>query len=97
MAAKDHEDPRELHPKVIVEKIEKYVQPCIHYFKHTAEDVLELRFNVPFGAGGQRVFQHRLRELMHEKSPTFVPPGFVEDLRKYDATRRQRLTGRSAI
>jgi DNA sulfur modification protein DndB len=50
---------------------------------------LELRFNVPFGAGGQRVFQHRLREIIHEKSATFVPPGFEEDLRKYDATRRQ--------
>jgi DNA sulfur modification protein DndB len=61
MSAKDHEDPRELHPKVIVEKIEKYVHPCVHYFKDVAEDLLELRFNVPFGAGGQRVFQHRLR------------------------------------
>lgn len=89
MSAKDHEDPRELHPKVIVEKIEKYVQPCIHYFQTIADDVLEQRFNVPFGAGGQRVFQHRLREIIHEKSATFVPPGFEEDLRKYDATRRQ--------
>src|ERR1700722_19214191 len=89
MSAKDHEDPRELHPKVIVEKIETYVQPCIHYFKNVADDALELRFTVPFGAGGQRVFQHRLREIIHEKTPTFVPPGFQEDLRKYDATRRQ--------
>jgi DNA sulfur modification protein DndB len=89
MSAKDHEEPRELHPKVIVEKIEKYVEPCIHYFKTVADDVLEQRFNVPFGAGGQRVFQHRLREIIHEKSATFAPPGFEEDLRKYDATRRQ--------
>jgi DNA sulfur modification protein DndB len=89
MAATDHEDPRELHPKIIVERIEKYAQPSLDYFKNVADVVLEQRFNVPFGAGGQRVFQHRLREVIREKFSAFVPPGFEEDLRKYDATRRQ--------
>lgn len=89
MSTKDHEDPRELHPKVLAERIEKYAQPCLDYFKGAADDALEQRFNVPFGAGGQRVFQHRLREIVHAKFATFVPHGFEEDLRKYDATRRQ--------
>lgn len=89
MSAKDHEDPRELHPKIIVERIEQYVRPCADYFKEAADDVLEQRFNVPFGAGGQRVFQHRLREVVHSKFASFTPPGFEEDLRKYDAARRQ--------
>jgi hypothetical protein len=78
-----------LHPKVIVERVEQYVLPCTDYFKNVNDDALEQRFNVPFGAGGQRVLQHRLREIIHEKFKTFVPPGFEEDLRKYDATRRQ--------
>jgi DNA sulfur modification protein DndB len=89
MASKDHEDPRELHPKVIVERIEQYLQPSLQYFTKVGDDALEQRFTVPFGAGGQRVFQHRLREILHEKFPSFNPPGFEEDLRKYDATRRQ--------
>ena len=89
MSAKDHEDPRELHPKVIVERVEAYLQPCLDYFKNISDEVLDQRFTVPFGAGGQRVFQHRLREIIHDKHTTFVPPGFEEDLRRYDATRRQ--------
>ena len=89
MQAKDHEDPRDLHPKVIVEKIEKFVQPCLDYFKDVADNILEERFSVPFGGGGQRVFQHRLREIINKKFSIFVPPGFEEDVRKYDATRRQ--------
>lgn len=89
MAGQENEDPRELHPKVIVERIEKYAEPCILYFRDAADEALEKRFNVPFGAGGQRVFQHRLREMINEKFARFIPPGFDEDLRKYDAARRQ--------
>lgn len=91
MAAKENEEPRELHPKIIVERVEKYAKPCVDYFKSAADEVLEQRFNVPFGAGGQRVFQHRLREIINEKFSAFVPIGFEEDLRKYDATRRQEV------
>jgi hypothetical protein len=89
MSTREHEDPRGLHPKVIVERIERYLQPCLEYFKSAADEALEKRFNVPFGAGGQRVFQHRLREIIHIEFQAFVPPGFDEDLRKYDSARRQ--------
>lgn len=89
MAAKDHEDPRELHPKILVERVERYAAPCVHYFKTATDEAIEKRFSVPFGAGGPRLFLHRLRELVHEKFATFLPPGFEEDIRRYDADRRQ--------
>jgi hypothetical protein len=94
MSAKDREEPRELHPKVLVEKIERYAEPCIAYFKAAPDDAIEKRFYVPFGAGGQRIFQHRLRELVHEKYSTFVPAGYEEDLRKFDAVRRSEADGK---
>ncbi|MGG5817671.1 DGQHR domain-containing protein [Falsiroseomonas sp. HW251] len=89
MAQKEHEDPRDLHPKVIVERIEKYVEPCVAYFKAASDEELTARFSVPFGSGGPRIFQHRLRELVRSKYPDFSPAGFAEDLRKYDADRRR--------
>ena len=89
MAVKDREEPREIHPKVLIERIERYAEPCMKYFSDAADDAMEQRFYVPFGAGGQRVFQHRLRELVQAKFSTFNPAGFEEDLRKFDADRRQ--------
>lgn len=89
MAHKEHEEPRELHPKIIVERIEKYVDPCVNYFSTASDDELTARFSVPFGSGGPRIFQHRLRELVRSNFPDFAPPGFAEDLRKYDTDRRR--------
>ena len=89
MAQKEHEDPRELHPKIIVERIEKYLEPCISYFKTASDEELAAKFNVPFGSTGQRIFQHRLRELIRAKFGDFCPAGFEDDLRKYDIDRRR--------
>lgn len=94
MSLKEHEEPRELHPKVIAEQIEKYIEPCLIYFRTASAQDLELRFQVPFGAGGPRVFQHRLRELIRAKFPDFNPHGFEDDLRRYDADRRQEADGK---
>jgi DGQHR domain-containing protein len=89
MATKEHEEPRKLHPKIIVEHIERYIEPCCTYFKTATDQELEQRFQVPFGAGGPRAFQHRLRELVHSKFDDFNPPGYEADVRRYDAARRQ--------
>ena len=49
MVTKDHQDPRELHPKISIERVERYAEPCIRYFKTAPDDALEKRFYVPFG------------------------------------------------
>lgn len=89
LANKEHEEPRELHPKIIIERIEKYLAPCTAYFRNALDTDVDHRFQVPFGSGGPRVFQHRLRELVHQTFEDFNPKGFEDDLRKYDARRRQ--------
>jgi hypothetical protein len=94
MSKVEHEEPRELHPKQIVEHVEKYLEPCPRYFKQAGDDDLSARFQVPFGRGGPPMFQHRLRELIHTEYPTFRPEGFENDLRKYDEVRRQRADQR---
>lgn len=79
--------PGPFHPKVLVEKIEEYVRPVATYFESAPDEELEQRFQIPFGSGGPRVFQHRLRELIGSEFCTFDPPGYRDDLRKYDAAR----------
>jgi hypothetical protein len=86
---KEREEPRELHPRVLVERSSKYLAPVLEYFASSSDDELSQRFSVPFGAGGVPLFQHRLRELVRAKVNTFDPPGFDRDLRKYDSARRQ--------
>lgn len=86
---KEREEPRELHPRVLVERVTKTMAPVLDYFSTTSDVELAQRFAVPFGAGGIPLFQHRLRELIRTKSPSFEPAGFARDLRKYDTERRQ--------
>jgi hypothetical protein len=81
------DEPRALHAKVLVEKIAEYAHPAASYFKDASDEDLERRFQIPFGSGGPRVFQHRLRELVGDQFPAFDPPGYRDDLRKYDAVR----------
>jgi DGQHR domain-containing protein len=88
MATKEREEPRELHPTVIVEKLEKYMEPCVRYFISAKDNEIEQRFQVPLGGGGPRVFQHRLRELVRAAFNDFSPPNFEDDLRRYDERRR---------
>lgn len=89
MGSKENVDPRELHPAVIVERLEKYAEPICNYFRDAPDDEIQRRFYTPFGSGGPRVFQHRLRELVQAKFKNFDPPGYQEDLRKYDEARKQ--------
>jgi DGQHR domain-containing protein len=89
MSAKENEEPRLLHPKIIVERIEKYAEPVIRYFKDSTDDEIQTRLQTPFGSGGPSVFQHRLRELINNSYRDFDPPGFQKDLRKYDEARKQ--------
>lgn len=86
---KEKEEPRELHPRTLVERIAKVLTPVLDYFASASEVELSQRFSVPFGAGGIPLFQHRLRELVRAKTPAFDPAGFAKDLRKYDSARRQ--------
>ncbi len=88
MSAKEHQDPRELHPTVIVERVEKYAEPICRYFKDATDEEIQRRLYTPFGSGGPRVFQHRLREILRHSFKDFDPPGFQEDLRKYDEIRK---------
>jgi hypothetical protein len=90
MEKKDKEDPRHLHPKVLAEKIEVYAQPCLDYIGTASEQDIERRFAIPFGSGGPRIFLHRLRELIFQQFDDFDPPGFKDDLRRYDAERTER-------
>jgi DGQHR domain-containing protein len=90
MEKRDKEDPRHLHPKTLVERLEPYAQPCLEYIKIAADAELEKRFSIPFGSGGPRIFQHRLRELVFHQFDDFDPFGFKDDLRRYDAERTQR-------
>lgn len=85
----EKEEPREFHPRTLVERIAKTLSPVQEYFASATDDELSQRFAVPFGGGGVPLFQHRLRELIHANIPTFDPAGFGRDLRKYDSVRRQ--------
>jgi DNA sulfur modification protein DndB len=86
---KEKEDPRQLHPRVLVERVAKNLAPVLEYFSTAADEELSQRFAVPFGAGGIPLFQHRLRELVKARVAAFDPVGFARDLRKYDSARRQ--------
>lgn len=88
VSAKEHVDPRELHPRVIVERIEKYAEPVCKYFSDAPDSEIQNRLYTPLGSGGPRVFQHRLRELVQRSFKDFDPQGFQEDLRKYDDARK---------
>lgn len=87
MAATEGEDPRTLHPKVLVERIEPYASSVISYFRDANIDDLSARFATPFGAGGPAAFQFRLRELTHQSERSFMPSGFEKDLREHSAER----------
>ncbi|WP_225768704.1 DGQHR domain-containing protein [Inquilinus sp. Marseille-Q2685] len=87
LCLKRHVDTRSLHPKVLVEEIEEFAKPAISYFQTATDLEVEQRFQIPFGSGGPRIFQHRLRELVGKQFSDFEPPGFRDDLRKYDAER----------
>jgi len=89
LAIAENEDPRELHPKIIVERIEKYAEPCVRYFASALDADVEQRFQIPYGGSGPRIFQHRLRELVKAQYDDFKPTGFEDDLRRYDESRRQ--------
>lgn len=87
MANKERDDPRTLHPKVLVERIQPYAEPVLSYFRNAPDDDLANRFATPFGAGGPAAFQFRLRELTHAAYPEFTPPGFEKDLREHSEER----------
>lgn len=89
MNSKEYVEPRELHPATIVERLEKYLEPVCLYFQTATDGDLQAKFFTPYGGGGPRVFQHRLRELVHTQYKDFNPPGYAEDLRKYDEDRKK--------
>jgi DNA sulfur modification protein DndB len=89
LEAVEREEPRELHPRVLVERIAKYAAPVASFFRSASDAEMTTRFSVPFGSGGAALFQHRLRELIKAQHPRFDPPGFDRDIRKYSAERRQ--------
>jgi DGQHR domain-containing protein len=86
----DNIDVRATHPKKLVERMETYIAPCTIYLKNASDSDVEQRFQIPFGSGGPRIFQHRLREQIHSTFSDFDAPGFKDDLRKYDAERTDR-------
>ena len=55
MARKENEDPRTLHPKILVERLEQYLQPVLTYLKNASDTEIENRFQIPFGSGGPRI------------------------------------------
>nr|WP_276608544.1 DGQHR domain-containing protein [Caulobacter sp. SLTY] len=87
MSVKEKEDPRTLHPKILVERLEPYLEPVASYFASASLADVADRFATPFGAGGPAAFQFRLRELTHSAWPEFSPTGFDKDLREHSATR----------
>jgi DNA sulfur modification protein DndB len=81
------DDPRALHPKTLVERLTRYIGPIASYLANGPDAEIDQRFHTPFGSGGPRIFQHRLRELVRTQFKDFSPPGFEDDLRRFDAER----------